>query len=423
MTIKNLTEAKAILATYVSKTAHPTDKDLKLERMSNLLGVLGDPHAKMKVIHIAGTSGKTSTSYYVTALLEAAGAKTGLTVSPHVDGVNERVQINGKPLSEAKFCSELGKFLDIAASVKPHPSYFELLTAFAFWEFVREKVDYAVLETGLGGLYDATNVATRPDKVCVITDIGFDHMEVLGDTLDLIASQKAGIIHDRNHVFMYAQADEVMKPVLALARQHDATTHVLDEEDEFRDHRGILGDLPDYRQRNWVLAYAVYRYLAKRDGLGRLTDQALRDSQSVRIPGRMDAREIEGKTVVMDGAHNGQKMSACIRSFKLSYPGVRPAVMLSLKDTKDYGALAPLLKPFAGRIIITTFETTQDSQARSMNPDVLAGAFRAAGLEEVEVVPDQHEAYEALLKSPEKVCLITGSFYLLSQLRDNEGLR
>jgi dihydrofolate synthase/folylpolyglutamate synthase len=408
----------AVLAPYISKSARLTEKGLKLERVTNLLEAAGNPHEKLKIVHIAGTSGKTSTSYYVAELLKASGKKVGLTVSPHVEGVNERVQINGEPMSEVLFCKELGEFLDMVGSAARKPSYFEVLTAFAFWVFERQGVDYAVLETGLGGLYDATNVTRRPDKVCVITDIGFDHMHILGNTLDKIASQKAGIIQDRNHAFMYEQGDEIMRSVRDRATKKHAELHTLHEEAERHARKDILVDMAAYQQRNWLLAYSAYRHLEKRDGLKHLDDKTLIRTQSIRIPGRMDILDLNGKTLVMDGAHNGQKMGAFIRSFRIMYPGVKPAVMISLRDTKDHGDLVPLLKPFASRIITTAFTASQDTLIRSMDPDVLAKAFRDGGITDVVSIRDYAEAFKTLLDSPEDVYMVTGSFYLLKQIKD-----
>ncbi len=424
MTIRNLDEVNEALAPYVSKSSRLMDKDLKLERVLHLLEVLGNPHENLRIIHVAGTSGKTSTSYYITALLKASGKKVGLTVSPHVDGVNERVQVDGKPLPADKFCADLGEFLEIVHDIGQAevPSYFELMSAFAFWVFNREGVDYAVLETGLGGMYDASNVTRRSDKVCAITDIGFDHMHVLGDTLAKIAAQKAGIIHDHNHVFMYKQASEIMRPVRARARKYQAHLHLLDERAEHRVWNNMLSDMAGYQQRNWLLAYSVYRYLEQRDKLKHLTGQELEGTQAIRIPGRMDISQVKGKTLIMDGAHNTQKMSAFISSFQRLYPDVKPAILISLKDNKDHNGLVPLLAPFAGRIITTAFETSQDSLVESMDPKVLGDAFRQAGLEAVEVITDGDKAFQALLESPEPVCMVTGSFYLLNQIRNNKRL-
>ncbi|MGH7193488.1 MAG: bifunctional folylpolyglutamate synthase/dihydrofolate synthase, partial [Candidatus Saccharimonadales bacterium] len=347
----------------------------------------------------------------------------GLTVSPHVDGVNERVQVDGSPLPAAGFGQELAGFLKVIEDTGLRPSYFVLLYALAMWVFAKRGVDYAVVETGMGGLHDATNVSGRPDKVCIITDIGFDHEEVLGRTLAAIAAQKIGIVHRHNHVFMYGQAPEVMRVVRRYVAGQDAELHQPDETSERQAVPDLMTDgMAAYQRRNWLLARAVYRYLQERDGLKDLDGHTLAKTRAVTVPARMEVRRIGGKTVVMDGAHNSQKLASCIDSFKRLYPGVRPDILLSIKDHKNYEDLAALLKPFAARVIITTFDTAQDSQAISMDPAKLAAALRDAGVKDVTLEPDQHQAYERLLGSPGKVCLITGSFYLLSQLRGREDL-
>lgn len=422
MTIRNLSEVNDAIKPYIASTAQLTDKGLKLERVLSLLKELGDPQEKLRIVHIAGTSGKTSTSYYMAALLGAAGRKVGLTVSPHVDAINERIQINGQPLPEDVFCRELGELLEVVGRAQEKPSYFELLTVMAYWVFARQDVDYAVVETGLGGLHDATNVVKRQDKVCIITDIGFDHMHILGDTLAKIAAQKAGIIQDRNQAFMYKQKAEIMRPIRSRVAKHHARLQTLDEQAERRIWHSALTDLTGYQRRNWLLAYAAYRHLEKRDDLKHLTSKALRQTQSIDMPGRLETKQIKGKTVVMDGAHNPQKMSALIHTFRQLYPGVKPVVLLSLKDNKDQDGLAPLLVSFASRIIVTTFATVQDFPASSMDPEELGASLQGAGAKHVQVIPDQHQAFRAFLEAAGEVCLITGSFYLLSQLRSNERL-
>jgi dihydrofolate synthase/folylpolyglutamate synthase len=422
VTIRNLREAEAALLPYVPLVKQLTGKDTTLDRVQPLMRLLGNPQDKLKTIHVAGTSGKTSMAYYMAALLEATGKKVGLAVSPHVDSITERVQLAGRPLAEATFCSELSSFLDIVKQLDEPPSYFELLYSFAIWVFGRQGADYAVIETGMGGLYDATNVTTRADKVCVITDIGFDHTHLLGNTLPEIAAQKVGIVHGQNHVFMYQQADEIMAVVEQWAKQHRAPLHIISEEVEQRAYQDDLDIMPDYQRRNWLLAHNVYQYLKERDNLPNLTSQALRKTQHIQIPGRMDIRQVSDKTLVMDGAHNAQKMTAFIRSFQQLYPGVKPAVLLALKESKDYRELGPLLVPLAARIIVTTFETSQDLPVVSMDPEQLAQALRAAGVADVESIVDRRAAYQALLAAPENVCVITGSFYLLGQIRNNESL-
>jgi len=221
---------------------------------------------------------------------------------------------------------------------------------------------------------------------------------------------------------MYEQSDEIMRIVRKWTTQHQAPLHIFDEGAERQTQHQALVTRPVYQQRNWLLAYGTYRYLEERDSLKHLTGQVLRQTQTVQVPGRMDIKHIKGKTLVMDGAHNVQKMTAFIGSFQRAYPGVKPAVLLGVRDTKDYDGLIPLMISFASRIIVTTFSAIQDAQIHSTDPEELARTLRHAGMKQVAVMSDQHEAFQALLETPERVCVITGSFYLLGQIRNNEQI-
>ncbi|MGH7240906.1 MAG: bifunctional folylpolyglutamate synthase/dihydrofolate synthase [Candidatus Saccharimonadales bacterium] len=417
--INNIEEANQLLQPYVPLSAKLTGEDSTLDRSRPLMITLGNPEKKLRAVHIAGTSGKTSTAYFVAALLHAAGKKVGLTVSPHIDSITERVQIDGQPLPDETFCAYLGEFLDIVEAGNFKPSYFELLTAFSFWVFEREGVDYAVLETGLGGRYDTTNLADRPDKLCVITDIGFDHMNILGNTIEEIADQKAGIIHPGNEVVMYAQSDEVNSVIRVQTEKVQATLHMVTPG---ATEVNFAADVPDFQKHNWQLAYAAYQLLAQRDGLPGLSSEQLLATQAVQVPARMDVFRIAGKTVIMDGAHNGQKMQTLLMSFAQQYPGVKPAVMLALKQGKEPADVVPLLIPFAAHSIITEFNTAQDLPAVSFAAQDLADIFKAHDAPNVIVEPDNHKAFQHLLAADESICIITGSFYLLSQIRAQEGL-
>ena len=376
---------------------------------------LGNPERNLKVIHIAGTSGKTSTTYYVAALLTAAGKKTGMTVSPHVDSVTERLQINMQPLSDLEFGSALQEMLEIIATLEFKPSYFEILIALAYWYFDKQQVEYAIIETGMGGLHDGTNIANNPNKICVITDIGFDHMHVLGNTLPEIATQKAGIVHQHNTVYMYKQSPEIMDVVSRQCQEQDAEMHLLPA--LYNLQAEPVSQLPDYQQRNWHLAHEVYKALQERDGLINLSAAQLSATQSIQIPARMEIRQVQGKTVIMDGAQNGQKMTAFIGSFLKIYPSTRPAVLLSLKQGKDYAEVLPVLRTVASTLILTTFATAQDMPLKSMDMTVLKAEAGKLGFTTTIQCADQDEALRLLLTQPEEVVIITGSFYLIGRLR------
>jgi dihydrofolate synthase/folylpolyglutamate synthase len=412
--IGSFKEANTVLARYVP-SARKFRAAYTLDTMLALMQALGDPQNSYHVIHVAGTSGKTSTAYYTAALLNQTGKRVGLTVSPHIDEINERVQIDLVPLAEADFCAELDIFLAIVNKLSIEPSYFELLVAFAFWEFARRKVDYAVIEVGLGGLLDGTNVISRPDKVCVLTDIGLDHTNVLGNTLSEIAAQKAGIMHPGNVAFSYVQSDEVMEVFRTCAQEQQTTLHevTLAAQDK------LPGGLPLFQQRNWWLAKQVTDFVLQRDQLPILSPSQLEKASAVYIPARMEIITHQQATIILDGAHNQQKMQTLVASLQNHYPGQKFAVLLALvrgKDLKVEAVLKEIL-PITSHLILTSFTTQQDLRKYATDPSVVLQKCRELAFDAVEVITSPTRAYHALLERPEKVKLVTGSFYLLNHVR------
>lgn len=413
-----LLEVEKALRPYDEVTARTTGQHITLERTERLMAHINNPEKSLRVVHIAGTSGKTSTAYYTSALLTAAGYKVGLTISPYVDSMNERIQLNGRPLSQKKFCAYFGEFVETLADVPETPSRFEVLIAFAYWVFAREKVDYAVVETGMGGLEDSTNVAARRDKLCVITDIGLDHTDLLGDTLGKIAYQKAGIIHQGNTALMYSQDSEIMQVVRYWTSQQEDAELLVFEQGRLKNAYGgdFVPNMPEYQKRNWLLAFAAYKWLAIRDGMLAITATQLQKTQELQVPARMDIRNIAGKTILMDGAHNGQKMMAFWHSYSEKFPGTKPTVLFALKKGKEITDIAPLLQKYAGEIIVTSFTKAQDLPILSMPPSEIVSVLEANGVK-CHVIVDQKEAYRALLEKTKDIGVITGSFFLISQLR------
>lgn len=408
MKIDTIKAATLALRGFMPNT-QTTNWTFSLERMQQFMADLGDPQEKLKIIHVAGTSGKTSTSYYIADMLRQAGHKVGLTVSPHVDTVNERIQLNGQPLPEADFCRLLGDFIELPAVKKANPSYFGLLIAFAFWVFAQEGVDYAVIEVGLGGRLDSTNVISRPDKVCVIADIGFDHMGMLGNDLAMIASEKAGIIQPGNQVIMAQQGDVVMGVINSRVDLVKAKLEVLKPS-------GAPAHLPLFQQRNWFVARAAVDFVAKRDGFAFSQDNAVA-SAAILIPARMEVVEYHGKTVILDGAHNAQKITALCESITEKYPDQKLAAVVSFVHDKDESMNKKMtaLHSILDHLIITTFHAEQDVPKWSIDPDIIERAARMVGFNSVEVIDKPLDAFAALLKRPEPVVLVTGSFYLLQK--------
>lgn len=404
-------EIEVVLARYVPLAQATAGKDITLERMVPVMAALGNPQERLKIVHIAGTSGKTSTAYYLASLLTLAGQKTGLTVSPHVDSVLERLQINMQQLGPDEFAGALDECIGLIEAAGLQATYFELLVALAYWYFDKAGVDYAVVETGMGGLHDATNIAGNPDKVCVITDIGLDHMHVLGRTVPEIARQKAGIIHAGNMVLMHEQSAEIMQVIQERCQQQDADLQIA-RDSTYKDE--AFKNLVGYQQRNWSLAYAAFGYLQERD---KLPDTDMARSLTVQVPGRMDEVVMNGKHIIMDGAHNEQKTQALVSSFQEKYPRQQVPVLLALKQGKEFAAVLPLLRPLTSRLVITAFTTSQDLPVTAIDPHELAVAARRFGFKNITVIPDEKQAFESLLAEESSVILITGSFYLIGQLR------
>ncbi|HEX7368287.1 MAG TPA: hypothetical protein VF261_01370 [Candidatus Saccharimonadales bacterium] len=407
--IRDFAEANRRLAVFYDNAR----TEYTLDNMLRLMDYLGSPQEKLKVLHIAGTSGKTSTAYYAAALLSAAGHETGLTVSPHVDEINERVQLNMVPLAEDEFCAELSEFLELIDRAPVKPSWFELMVAFVYWYFAKAEVEYAVVEVGLGGLKDGTNVVRRADKVCIITDIGLDHTQILGDTLPKIAAQKAGIIHPGNEVFVYRQADEIMDVFAQTASEQHAHLRI----EEF-DGPVEGSDLPVFQQRNFHLAEQAVAYILQRDGQPALTDNQSHAAAHTYIPARMEITQLDDKTIVVDGAHNAQKLGVLIDSLHAKYPRTEFAALVAFveSDEQRLGGAITALTSLTDTFIVTSFVTAKDYIKHSVDPAVIAQRLRGKGVS-AEVIQDAKAAFEHLLAQPQPVLVITGSFYLLNHIR------
>lgn len=411
--IRNFSDVHTILKKYVP-SARSMRRAYTLERITQLMEALGNPQENYRVIHVAGTSGKTSTCYYIAALLGQTGKKIGMTVSPHIDEVNERLQINLTPLPEKQYCQALNEFISILNKLSIKPTYFELLVAFAYWEFARQKVDYAVVEVGLGGLLDGTNVVNRSDKVCVITDIGLDHTNFLGTNTTAITAQKTGIIKKGNAVFSYAQPDKVMDVLRKRSDKYQAKLYEIKPQTT-----KITVDLPLFQQRNWQLAKEAADYVVERDGLPRLTYLQLEISTKTLIPARMEVIKISGKTLIMDGSHNDQKMKVLVGSIEASFPSQKAAILISLVAGRNRPPrkVFKQLSKIASSVILTSFSMEQDLHQFPIKPEKLADVCAGLGIEKIIVIQNPVMAFDELLKQPEPLLLVTGSFYLLNHIR------
>ena len=273
-----------------------------------------------------------------------------------------------------------------------------------------------MIEVGVGGLGDSTNVADRADKVCVITDIGYDHMAILGDTIEKISNQKAGIIKPDNPVFTVNQDERILEVITQAATRKGSKVEIVQPKPS------SASQLAPFALRDWQLARVVTEFVATRDGL-ELPDEAeiMRTSQTV-VPARMEVFEYKGKTVVLDGAHNQQKMAALAAGLQQRFMGQKIAAMVAFVQSRSEQAEDALrqLTPLVEEVIATGLNmrvSKQDVNHSGMPTELVEQACQRAGISKTTVIADPMQAWQALLERPEPVLLVTGSFYLMSQIR------
>ena len=377
------------------------DDDATIHKNYRLVELLGDPQNRHPAVHVAGTSGKGTICYLIDALLRAHSKRTGMTQSPHVYDIRERIQINGQFVSERKFVELLGIVLQSAASDNLELSYFEVLTAMVFTAFGNVSLDYTIIETGFGGRLDATNVIQNSKKVCVLAQIGLDHVDVLGNTVEKIAVEKAGIVQPGNIVVALKQ-DPAVNAVFEKRCNTQNATLVWVEPGA------------DYQQTNDRIALTVCEILAKRDSW--IFDESLATStlQQVFIPGRFEKRQYHNHLTILDGAHNPQKFSALAERIK-SESKAPVSIVLSVGERKDLKACLSVLQPITRRIIATEYFTKeQDIPRRPVAAEEIVKACTELGIE-VHMERSPEQALRAASKYQEPI-VITGSFYLVGEL-------
>ena len=319
------------------RSAHsPEHSAFHLERMGQLMGRLGNPHLAVPTVHVAGTKGKGSTAAMVTSMLTAAGYKTGLYTSPHLHTATERIRVGLKPIERQEFADLVDQAWSAVEWVGRHGRYggvtfFELLTTMAFLHFKQVGAEFQVMEVGLGGRLDATNVVSP--EVCVVTPISLDHVATLGNTLALIAREKGGIMKHGVPVVVSPQPKEAMDVFLDVSRERKAPLVQVGEELSWRqrhanangqsfDVDGLRGSyrlwmplLGDHQLENVSTAVATIETLIER-GFPVSRESIIEGISAVRWPGRLQALRRDGKQVLVDGAHNPDAMRRLVQAVR-----------------------------------------------------------------------------------------------------------
>ena len=391
--------------------ARPPKKHDRLAYVAHILETLGSPQNQIPAIHIAGTSGKGSTAYYATSLLNRAGYTTGTLVSPHIASVAERSLINGQPLPEQEYSHYFQAFANLCVAHNLHLSYFEFLTIFSFWLFKKIDVNYIIIEVGIGGRLDTTNVISRSPTVRVITDIGLDHTELLGNTLTEITQEKAGIIHQNDSVVMNRQASEIETVIRQHAESQNSQLSIASPVAS-----DFLKILPYFQQRNWILAYRAVEKRLALDKKPPLSKEALKKSVHITIPGRLEKCNVDRANIIFDVAHNPQKIRALIDSLRKLYPDKKPVFVVAFGQNK-HSSLAEslaIIDSLAQLTYATTFSANYGKNHRNVPPEAIQHLMKSSAKIE------QNPAI-ALAKAIKKArqldtyVVVTGSFYLVSE--------
>jgi dihydrofolate synthase/folylpolyglutamate synthase len=372
-----------------------------LDAIGAVCAAMGDPQDALRVVHVAGTNGKGAVCALVDSALRAAGFRTGRYTSPHLVSLNERFCIDGVPVSDDALEAA---FARIPEAVLPGLTYFELLTATAFGLYRDAGVDYVVLETGLGGRLDATNVVKRP-VACAITRIGLDHCDWLGSTIAEIAAEKGGIIKEGVPVALGAMPDEARAVLERIAVERGAPCTYAPEATDARDvPDGLaLGGL--FNRENAVTAMAVLGTL----GVGR--EAMERGFASVSWPGRYQRVEFGGKTLLVDGAHNPPAMRALVDSLKAERAFGNFAVCGFCGDKDVAANLATL------REVTATGFAVPIRNPRSLAPERTAELMREAGFHDVEACATLGDALE---RAPSGA-VVCGSLFLAREALEMMG--
>ncbi len=402
-----------------------------LARISRILVALGNPHRKFKAAHVAGTKGKGSTVTMLAEMVRACGIKVGLYTSPHLLDVRERIMVDGEIISENAFAKAVSAVAAVMAKAKVScPTYFEVLTAAAFKHFADVGVELAVVETGLGGRLDATNVV-YPDVVG-ITSISFDHMAQLGNSLEAIAREKAGIIKRGVPVVSAPQRDNVKQVLSEVAARNSAPLRYSDENVDFsyrfefsraagRHARICLTTenskfehvqvplLGEHQAINCTLALNMLDVLKTRGYA--IDDQlAVQGLDRVNLPGRMQMIN-ENPRILIDGAHNAASIDALMRGIGQNITYDSMVVIFACHRDKDISGMIKRLQLGADKMIFTSTGTP-----RSAEPTELAAQYKELSGKMTQVTDTLDEAMQIALRavSREDIICITGSFYLIA---------
>ena len=406
-----------------------------LSHVEELLRRMGDPQLAARTVHIAGTKGKGSVSAMIAQVLSTSGYRTGLYTSPHLVNLRERIRVDDNLIFEAEFAAVMTELKPFIESMKQDTTlrqltYFEVLTALAFAYFKKKQVDFQVLEVGLGGRLDATNVVARP-VVCNVTSISLDHTQILGSTLGEIAREKAGIIKPGCWVVVSPQPEEAASVILDICRDREAKVIQIGKDITWHKiggdlhHQSLVVEsgrnnyhvsiplLGDFQIENAAVAVGALEILASA-GFAISAADIARGFAQVKWPGRFQILR-QHPTVLIDGAHNVASMKRLVDNIKAYFNYKRFFLVFGISSDKDIPGIINELVPLSPQVIVT--RASHSSRAAPL--PTLAAEFTKRGIEP-ETKETVAQALSQALSLAEKtdVICVTGSLFVVAEALD-----
>lgn len=378
--------------------------NLGLERVQKFLGLIGNPQNNLKFIHVAGTNGKGSVCAILSSILASSGYKTGLFTSPHIFDYTERFKINNEDISKEIFGKKVLEIVDLAEKNKIHLTEFEILTVLAFEIFSEEKVDIVVLETGLGGRFDATNVIA--ENICsIITHVDFDHTERLGNTIEKIAFEKAGIIK-KNCPVIVNRSNFGLEVVKKIAKDKNSKVFEAEEAPNFLIENSVLKGL--WQRENLALVKSACEIL-KMNGF-KISDESLKKGlQEVKHPCRFEY--IKEKSLVIDGAHNPNGAKGLRESLDFYFKGKNFRFIFGCLKNKKYEEMMQNLFREGDEIYFYHYDYPNSNDIKTLKSSC---QFPSKEFSELKLPLKQEE---------NTITIICGSFYMIKELLTKMGLK
>jgi dihydrofolate synthase/folylpolyglutamate synthase len=430
----NYSQAEDYLNSFVNYEQIPgityAGAGYSLEHLEELLNRMGNPQLAARTIHIAGTKGKGSVAVMIAQVLSSSGYKTGLYTSPHLHTLRERISVDGSLISEAEFAAAMAEVKPFVESMKQDASfsqltYFEALTALAFSYFQKKQVDFQVLEVGLGGRLDATNVASP--LVCIITPISLDHTQILGNSLEEIAREKAGIIKPGCRVVLSPQPEEAAAVIADICREKEAKVVQVGKdviwhkisgdlhgqslviEGRTSKYQVIIPLLGDFQLENTAAAVAALEILAS-EGFSISAVNITRGLARVKWPGRFQILQ-QNPTVLIDGAHNVTSTRGLVSNIKAYFSYKRIFLVFGTSCDKDIPGIVGELVPLSPQVIVT-----RTAHSRAAPLSTLAAEFSKRGIEP-EIGETVSEAISRALSLADRtdIICITGSLFVVAE--------